>query len=62
MLGELIGETTGNMSGQRVIDLEGPTIGTCVINRHVEDVSIRETLTYITVQHLKESYMTSAKG
>lgn len=30
MLGELIGETTGKLSGQRVVDLEGPTIETNV--------------------------------
>ena len=47
MLGELIGETTGKMSGQRVIDLEGPTIETNVSSiGTLKGVSVTETLTY----------------
>ena len=48
MLGELIGETTGKMSGQRVIDLEGPTIETNVSSMGtLKGVQVTETLTYV---------------
>jgi hypothetical protein len=48
MLGELIGETTGKMSGQRVIDLEGPTIETNVSSMGtLNGVHVTETLTYV---------------
>jgi len=48
MLGELIGETTGKPSGQRVVDLEGPTIETDVSSiGTLKDVSVTETLTYV---------------
>lgn len=48
MLGELIGETTGKISGQRVIDLEGPTIETNVSSTGtLKGVPVTETLTYV---------------
>lgn len=48
MLGKLIGETTGKMSGQRVIDLEGPTIETNVSSMGtLNGVQVAETLTYV---------------
>jgi hypothetical protein len=36
MLGELIGETTGKTSGQRVFDLEGPAIETNVSTHNIK--------------------------
>jgi len=49
MLGELIGETTGKMSGQRVIDLEGPTVETNVSSMGtLNGVQVTETLTFVS--------------
>lgn len=49
MLGELIGETTGKMSGQRVIDLEGPTVETNVSSMGtLKGVQVTETLTFVS--------------
>ena len=49
MLGELIGETTGKMTGQRVIDLEGPTIETNVSSiGTLKGVAVTETLTFVS--------------
>jgi len=48
MLGELMGETTGKMSGQRVIDLEGPTVETNVSSMGtLNGVQVTETLTFV---------------
>jgi len=49
MLGELIGETTGKTSGQRVIDLEGPTVETNVSSMGtLNGVQVTETLTFVS--------------
>jgi len=48
MLGELIGETTGKIAGQRIVDLEGPTIETNVSSTGtLSGVPVTELLTYI---------------
>lgn len=48
MLGELIGETTGKISGQRVLDLEGPTIETNVsLAGTFKGVQVKEILTIV---------------
>ena len=48
MLGELIGETTGKITGQRIVDLEGPTIETNVSSTGtLRGVPVTELLTYI---------------
>lgn len=54
MLGELIGETTGKMSGQRVIDLEGPTTETNVSSiGTLRGISVTQMLTYVAGQTSK---------
>jgi hypothetical protein len=48
MLGELIGETVGKMSGQRIFDLKGPTIETNVSSTGtLRGVPVTELLTYV---------------
>jgi len=48
MLGELIGETTGKIAGQRIVELEGPTIETNVSSTGtLSGVPVTELLTYI---------------
>ena len=48
MLGEIIGEMKGNVSGQRVTDVEGPTIETSIsASGSLRGVQVTELLTYI---------------
>ena len=48
MLGEIIGEMKGNVSGQRVTDIEGPTIETSIsASGSLRGVQVTELLTYI---------------
>lgn len=48
MLGEQIGESKGKITGQRVLDAEGPTIETTVaISGNFRGTQIGETLTFV---------------
>jgi hypothetical protein len=48
MLGEQIGEIKGKITGQRVLDIEGPSIETSVsASGNLNGVQIRETLTFV---------------
>jgi hypothetical protein len=48
MLGEQIGELKGRITGQRILDVEGPTAETSVsASGSLKGVQIRETLTFI---------------
>jgi hypothetical protein len=48
MLGEQYGELKGKVIGQRVLDVEGPTIETSVsANGTIKGVSVQEMITFI---------------
>ena len=48
MLGEQIGAIKGKITGQRVLDIEGPSIETSVsASGNLNGVQIRETLTFV---------------
>jgi hypothetical protein len=52
MLGEIIGEMKGNVSGQRGTDIEGPTIETSIsASGSLRGVQVTELLTYIASPH-----------
>lgn len=48
MIGEQIGELKGKITGQRILDVEGPTAETSVsASGSLKGVQIRETLTFV---------------
>jgi hypothetical protein len=54
MLGEQYGELKGKVIGQRVLDVEGPTIETSVsASGTVKGMSVQEMITFIVRQQLK---------
>lgn len=48
MLGELISEINGKITGRRVLDLEGPTIETSVsTSGSVTGIRVNESITFV---------------
>ena len=55
MLGEQIAKLKGKILGQRVLDVEGPTMETNVaINGTYKGIQVNETLTFVGRQHQEE--------
>ena len=54
MLGELIGEMKGKITGQRVLSVDGPKMETSVSSRgNLKGAQVTETLTYVASQTSK---------
>ncbi|HEY7572557.1 MAG TPA: hypothetical protein VH796_14415 [Nitrososphaeraceae archaeon] len=62
MLGEQFGEIKGKITGQRVLDLEGPSVETSITaSGSLKGVQIKETLTFIGIP-TKNSGVLHGKG